>query len=452
MSDHPTSDELAGLGRGEVSPERSREIAVHLLQGCQSCLRTVLRRTGCPLPGEGTEASPTQEAEYDAVIDRVFATVRKAERQRLRERALTRNLVALLEEQGIEALYHLKPRQAGLPLIEALLERSQALRNDKPGKMVELAEYAALALRRLEVRNLPPERVADIRCRVWAELGNAYRAADDLAQAELAFERAMEEYLRGSRDKLLAARLFDLLGSYHGTCRQLGLACSFLRRAASLYRLLHDGHMEGRALITRGIYTGYAGQPEKAIQLLSRGLEMVDERREPGLVFTGMHNRIAFLVECGRLGEAQKLYFLNRRRARDAPGRVSQLKFRWLEGQIDAGLGRLKRAEGIFRDTVRDLNKEKMGYHSALAALDLSEAILRQGRTQEAREIVVEAARVFAALKIHREALAAVLFLQDCFVQGTAPAAKLEELLAEVIAFLRRAERDPKARFDPPVL
>ncbi len=450
MSDHPTAHELAGLGRGEVSPERSKEIIFHVLAGCSGCLRVIVKRA-YQIPGE-PERPPADDAEYDAAIERVFNVVRQTERKLRRRRAEVRKIVAGLEEHGIEALYRLTPRQVGLPLIEALLERSWAVRHDAPPRMVELAELARLALRRLDASDLTPDQVADTYCRVWAELGNAYRVADELEQAETAFANALEWWHKGSKDTRLLAHLLDLMGSFHGTCRRFGMACMTLDNAHKLHLRHRDRHLAGRALITKGIYTGYANKPLEAIRLIERGLGLIVEDRDPALVFQGVHNRIHFLIDCRRFEEARKALFLNRARCTEDTGKTSRLKVRWLEGRIDAGMAQVLRAEEIFREVIRGLSEVEMGFHSALAALDLAETILRQGRVQEAREIVIEAAKVFAALKIHREALVAVLFLRDCFVQETTPAAKLEELLSEVIAFLRRAERDPNARFDPPLL
>ena len=117
----------------------------------------------------------------------------------------------------------------------------------------------------------------------------------------------------------------------------------------------------------------------------------------------------------------------------------------WLEGRIEAGLGNRARAEKLLGRVRLGLEKEGLGYQAALAALDLTAILLSQGRPHEARELVIRAAKVFAALGIEREAMGAVLMLRQAFELEAATAAFVEE----VAAFLRKIENDPSARFDP---
>jgi hypothetical protein len=68
-----------------------------------------------------------------------------------------------------------------------------------------------------------------------------------------------------------------------------------------------------------------------------------------------------------------------------------------------------------------------------------------QDRVREARAQVEAAGRVFVALRIPREALAAILMLQKAFETQAATV----HIVEEVTAFLRRIEIDPDARFNP---
>jgi hypothetical protein len=83
-----------------------------------------------------------------------------------------------------------------------------------------------------------------------------------------------------------------------------------------------------------------------------------------------------------------------------------------------------------------------------LASLDLAEVLLKRKEATEAREIILKAVNVFKELGIDRERLMAVVLLRYAIEQGTAAFA-LAEMLAEVTAFLRRAEHDPNAKFEP---
>jgi len=129
---------------------------------------------------------------------------------------------------------------------------------------------------------------------------------------------------------------------------------------------------------------------------------------------------------------------------------LNWLKFRWLEGRVEAGLRNVLRAEEIFREVQEGLAEAGLKFQAALAALDLAEVLLNRKRADEAREIILKAVDIFKELGIDRERLMAVLLLRYAIERGTAAFA-LAEMLAEVIAFLRRAERDPNARFEPPL-
>jgi hypothetical protein len=166
--------------------------------------------------------------------------------------------------------------------------------------------------------------------------------------------------------------------------------------------------------------------------LNERGLSLIDERRDPELPTLAVHNQLSFLVACGRFLEAKELLLTSPHCSRDT-GLMMTVRLRWLKGQVEYGLGNLSAAEAEFLDVKDELETLGLGFASALASLDLALVWLRQGRIKEAREIVIEAAGVFAALEIHREILGAVQLLKEAF--------RLErvsiELMAKTVAFLR---------------
>jgi tetratricopeptide (TPR) repeat protein len=441
MSDHIPRDVLSALASGALSAERLPALLPHV-RVCRPCFLAFLAalgRAGRPQP------SPEQNEAYESALSRVFGKVRQAARQAKGEKERTAKLLARLEQGGLAALPAVLRPGWEIPVIEALLARSWALRHEAPADMVELAEFARMACRRLSSALRGAEHLADLRCRVGLTLGNAYRIADKLDAAEEAFDEAMVEYLQGTGDKLLLARFLDLRSSLHRARRELAAARTTLRLVVNIYRRHGERPLAGRALIKMGILTGHAGQPEKALRLIERGLSMVDESGSEDLVFTGIHNRLWLLVDCGRVEEARRTLFLNRWRYAAAGGQLTALKLCWLEARIDAGLGKLARAEAGFREVREGMNALGHRYDGALATFDLAAMVLRAGRTGDAHDLVMEAVEIFLALGIRREALAAVLFLRECFEQRLSTVAVLEE----VTAFLRRAQHDPGVRFEP---
>lgn len=437
MNEHPAPAELEGFVWNRLPSERVRAVVAHLVRGCDSCRAVLVQHlSGLVGDGEPPEAvlSSREGAAYDAALDRAFAAVFRRERE-LSE-ARKQEALSLLTDPSLEGLPKVPAHLQGAPLFEALLERSWSLRHESPGQMVRLADWARLLSEQLEAGMLGASQVLDRQCRAWIELGNAYRVADDLKRAEKALCRATELFLQGSRDEMLAARLFDVQASLYAGCRRFDLAATALDMVFAIFRRRGDKHLAGRALISKGIYLGYQGDSEQAIRLIEDGLELVDKTREPRLVFLAIHNQTSLLVDCGRFRDARIALFNLKRRGIDPGGRVNELKVRWLDGYINAGLGELDRAELALREVRDGFEAMGLGYKAALAGLQLGAVLLRQGRLEDSAREVLAASDVFIALGIGREAGASLLLLRSAFERGAGDAA----LLDYVIRLLRGLE------------
>lgn len=441
MIDHPTPDELTALARGGLPPKRALEVTLHLLEGCPSCRPEA---EVLPAPAPAAKGSPG-EGKYDDVVQRALQAALRHRESRAAEQEQVRRIVAELAAGGPEALAGVWRREKGAPLVEALLERGWSLRHQDPAATVEHARLATEAAADLDLGPAGARRVADLRCRAWSELGNALRIADDLDGAAEAFDMALGHWTAGTLDETLFARYLDMRASLHRARRELGAAQAALAVALSIYLRYGQMHLAGRTLMSQSLFASVAAEPEMALRLVTEGLSLLEENLDPELFTTGIQNQIGFLVDCGQYDEARKLLFLNRGRFQKAEGRVPALKLRWLEARIDRGRGQLARAEETFREVREGLEAVGIGYDAALVTLELAALVLRQGRATEASGLVIGAVEAFTALRIRRETLMAVLYLKETFVCGAAEV----PLLEEVTAFLRRAEQDASARFEP---
>lgn len=354
--------------------------------------------------------------------------------------------IAFLVAHGIEGLADAPEEYVrGHVLFEALLKRSWDLRHENPAQMVCLARWATVVACSLKPPAYSAEQAADFSCQAWAELGNAYRVADDTSSAERAMARATTYYRKGSRRADLAARFLDLQASLYGHLRQFEMASEVLDAVHTIHRRQGDDHLAGRALITRGLYAGYADRPEEALRLTREGMTLINHEREPSLYFAAVQNVARALKNCGRLKEARAVLWANLQHQESAGGRLNLLKLRWLEGEINAALGEVERAERSFLQVKQGFEEAGLGYTAAVASLDLAALWLQQGRAFEARALACEAAEVFLGLRIHREAIMAVRILQNCFETERATA----RLIRSVADYLRDSERDKTARFTP---
>ena len=450
MNDHPSREEVVALYRGGLSPERAEEVSRHLLAPCASCLEEAAPAMGLNLAPEPPWREPLAEkpekrTSFDAAINRALRKVLRYERYLRHQRAQALKALRVLETGGMEALDKLPPRLGHFARMEAFLARSWQLRHDDPQLMVHFAVLATEVSQRLDARELDsPARVTDFQARAYAELGNAYRVANQPYQASLILNRARRLFERGTRDEFLEVRLLELEASLAADRREFGRASASLVKVADFYSRQNDPHLVGRTLVMMGLYAGNKGDLERAVELLEKSLDLIDSKREPSLACAAAHNLLVFLIDGGRFRDAKKLRLAHSRHLVNPGGRINEIKFRALEGRIDAGLGNYPRAETIFAEVIAGFEEVGLPIIASIERLDLAAALLAQGKAGEAFALILEAAEIFARLEIQREALMAVVLLRDAVEMQTATL----EMVEEVARFLRRMEIDPALRFE----
>lgn len=442
MREHPSPGDLESFLQGQLSKDNVRGIVRHLIHGCSLCAAQLELSRGRLLPHYLQGITKEADSSYLKVLDKSLKAARHLHREAVRAREVS----ALLASGGVKAVV----QDADIPLrglgvYHALLQQSWALRFENPREMVSLARAAVEVAGRLDSKLYGAQRISDLQARAWGELANALRVSDDFEEAGRAFGFAFEFLRQGTSDPYLKAHLYDLHASYLGTRRQFTLAFAALDYVFETYLDLGEEHLAGRAYIVKAIYSHYSGDSSGAVEIGEAGLELLEKNQEPELLFFAIHNQIQFLLTCNRFREAKKLFFLHQPDFQRVNGRVNQLKLRWVQAQISAGLGEWVSAEQGLIEVRAGLESVGMGFHAALASLDLALLKMRRGRGSEVGNLVAEAADVFLALGIHREAIGCVMILRDTFEkrQGTIV------LLESVIEFLRRSQIDPEARFTP---
>ena len=438
MNEHPTQAELEGFVWNRVSAGRAHAIIAHIVRGCPRC-RAALSPHFAGLLGLAQPPAPPRETEgeYDVPVGRAFVTVLARARQlrEVKERAAAASLAAAQAAEVPAAVAVVEAAQ-GVPAFEALLQQSWALRHENPAEMVRLARQARDLVESFAPGELGAAALADLQCRAWVELGNAHRVADDLSAGERALGRATELFLQGSQDEELAAHLFSVQASLLGDCRRFSLADTALDLVLSIHRRRGDDHQTGRALVKKGIFAGYQGRSEEAVQLIKQGLALLDEERDPRLVHLALHNQARLLLDAGQLREARIALWKAKARGLDPGGKVNELKVRWLEGQINAALNEFERAEAALLEVREGFEEAGLVYKAALVGLELGAVLLRQERAEPAAREILTAADIFMALGIGREASASVLLLRHAAEQRIVDAALIEY----VSGLLRRAE------------
>lgn len=429
--------------------DEHQALLAHVVR-CPKCLLRLGGLVERPLEGsigDREEACDLSTA-YHEVLEQAETFIAGRERALTKERAsapgLFVELMKLSDDQK-RLLIRNSHRFRTWGLCELLLERCRETVIQDPMGAEGLATLALEVAAKLDATYYRNHLVQDLHARAWGYLGNARRVRSDFGGAEEAFVQAASHLKKGSRDLVDFAILLDLKASLRRAQRRFDEALKLLRRAVALFRRAGHFHRAGRSLIIMNTVHRYAGHPERGIPLLCDAIKLIDSDRDPRLDLCARHNLIDDLADTGRFLEAQKHYRETRSYYRSFPDVVTQSRRKWVKGKISSGLGQTAQAERLFLAARDGFIAESMGYDTALISLELATLYARQGRTADLKRLAQEMLPIFSSLQIHREALAALSFLQKALKTERASV----ELVCRVAEFLRRAEHDPGLRFEP---
>jgi tetratricopeptide (TPR) repeat protein len=421
--EHPTTEDLREFAEGRLGRERARSVVAHFLRGCQRCRDEASRLNFMRLGRVHDDGG--READYD----QVFA--------RAQELAL-----ALVAKRAAAARPE-PPKPPDRSEVEALLESSWNLRYENVDEMLRLAHDAVHLAESLPRQGEEARTTADLQCWAWAHLGNSLRIAGRHAEAESALERAACLLDEGTGSTELKARLYDFRASLYGAQRRFEPCWAALDMVYALHRESGRRHLAGRALISKAIFKGYAGHSHEALQLGAEGMALMDQQADPDLLLIAIQNQIWTQVECGLVKEAREL--LNRYRPSWGKDSLNELKLRWIEGRIAAGLGELSNAFEHLWAAREGFESAGLPYRAALVSLDLGTLLLRLGQTAEARHSLVAAVDTFYDLQVTRECLAAAEILRRALEMEATPVI----LISHIAEFLRGLTGDPISRLEP---
>lgn len=484
MTDHPSPELLRRFALGDLAAADADAIGVHLLRGCARCRAVVEAHLPAVLAAPAAAARPVPAAEpaarepldaYDRAIEAAVASVRLHGTAAVQIRKRTHQILAELRAGDIPELpppppHAMPPRAAPpssaaaaaaaaavpagpaapgaplprrFPLFDAALRFSWELREDDPGRMIELARFATHLAPTLGADGYTPVQVADFQARAWAELANAYRVGEQLSRADAAIATAFEHLARGTGDELLEARLLSLHASVLGSRSRFRAALEVLSRLHAIHLQRGDRHNAGRALIQAGYYLGYWGLSEVALRTVGDGMAMIDAEIDHGLYLNALQTYIDLLVDCRRFEEARDQLLEHRSRLLAGHGLLLRLRLKALEGRLEAGMGNLDRAARAFTTARRRLLKANSRRMAALITLELAAVRMRQGRFGEANPLIEDAVEQLVAIEAAGEALTALKLLRASREMSTATAAQVQDV-ADV---LRRSSRsDPAGR------
>ncbi len=319
---------------------------------------------------------------------------------------------------------------SGVALVDLVLERCREARFEDPRAMVGWAEIGCELAGHLALDPNGGAAVLGVEALAWAELGNAYRVADDLERAAQALARSRDLALRGRPSSALLARQLELLASLCTDRREFAEASEILTQLEMHYRESGEPDKEVRVLLKLAHVHTQAHEPERAILVYLRALRMIPPG--DGELLSAVHSLALNLVATGLPEAAQALIFANRRLYRKA-GRLNQIRLLWLEGKIAVALDQPGLAETKLNLARLAFLHKEQHFDAALVSLDLALLLARQGRRKALLLLVEQMLATFRRLGIAREAIASLLLVKDSCEKG----ASFDRLCGQIEAQIR---------------
>jgi predicted transcriptional regulator len=450
--DQQKAAEALHLSRGTVSDYVSGKKELHLDNYRRKCEdfglapETAERALALVAAVDGD-----QQLRKTTSLDFASAIARLAERSAAALPAKARELAAEQDRQWFQALWTAlrlslaewrllviaTPELQRRVFVMLVGEASERAASTNARRALELANFALWIAERME-----GEEGWQAGIFAWAFVGNARRVGSDLDGAGEAF--AVSARLRGERSEELpeAWRLFDLEASLRIDLRQLPDALRLLDLAEELAP--RSGSTRARLLGKRSNALEQLGDSEGSIAALRRGATLVDREAEPHLLWMLHFNLMDSLCSVGKAAEAEGMLPKLRLLQAKVGNGLNKIRLRWLEGKIDIGRGRIGKAIETLSAVRAAFNAEEIHYDEALAGMELAELYLKQGRTADVKRLVQQMAAVFRTKSVHEEAKKALGLFRRAVETETVTI----ELVRCVVVYLRRAQNDPKLRFE----
>lgn len=449
---HLDNAAIARFVRGTSSKTEQKTVVVHLLTGCERCRRQFAEQVPWLTASRGSaQQTPPPHAltqEYAGLfrktLDTAFRHHQALEGERLKVDEVVREL---LDEGSAGALERILEDESlrSWGVVTRVLEESRELSAFDARRAVEAAEIAVAVSRLLDTGRYGTSRVRDLQARAYSALANAQRIMSSFREAEGNFQRAKELLAEGSGDALQRANILLHEASVYGQRGRFDRAFGLLDQVIRIARRFEDKHLQGKALISKGLFLSYAERVDEALRLFHAGIELIDPTIEPRPLLVAWHNVFFSLSYLGRNEEAlDKLPYIRSLHEKFG-SQLDRLRLHWVEGRIASEMGEVERAETCLV-RVRDAFIEAgIGYDAALVSLDLANLYLRQGQSEEVARLAHEILPIFKSRDVHREAIAALIVFQRAVERDTVSV----QLVAELERYLRQARNNPSLRFEP---
>ncbi|MCP3963201.1 MAG: tetratricopeptide repeat protein [bacterium] len=303
-------------------------------------------------------------------------------------------------------------------------DRCDELISEAPENGLEAAEVCPELAYLIQIMTRMPQ--PRLRLRALAVLGTAYRATDDLEQAEQTYGEAFDLLRSESIPRLDEANLLFRFAALRSFQNRYQEAVEWASRSVAIYRQAPDDiqrrHL-GEALTARGYIHHMHGHLTPAMTDWGQALPATDVKLTPRIFYAIVHNLVLGITEgavySGDLSliehhVAQSKKFFSRK-----PLSHPKLKILWLQGMIMMRFGSTRRGEAAFRKAIEGFLKLNNIVEMALVSITLSRHLHAERRFEELQTLAVETSDVCQRLCRNEEIKRAVLIWKEAIVAQT---------------------------------
>lgn len=320
------------------------------------------------------------------------------------------------------------------------LERCDALRFEDPEVGRQVAEIAPQLASRVPRHQVGGESGwCSLQIDALGVAGSAFRTVGEVDLAEQTFHVATVLFTDDA-DDMACARLMRRTAYLRAAQDRFAEAIELTEESIEVYRLHGESIFLGCALVDQAVVFIRAKKFELAARDLLESLDILEDDQNSSYYYSAVHNLAYALLKTEGVDPLEAIAWLSRARELNTEPvtSVSRAKLLWLEGEAWAKMGRYPEAEAAFGEACRQLWERGAPLDAGLAAVELAEIYLMQGRTDDVRRLAGELFPLFRVIQNDLEAVEALkLFHRAALADGLT-----SEILVRIKAVLRDRRSD----------
>jgi tetratricopeptide (TPR) repeat protein len=421
-----------------ISPDRSREIHVHLA-ACPDCADTYDTFVAM-FAGEDDEAFLASEGSVTAMEWGVRVARENADADQLLkdyfnepEKAAYRNLAA--QRKFVHG-----------GVVRRLAQRAFDVCANEPLHALVFADAAIAVAEALPKGNYTPNTLHDLRGRAWKERANAFNQLGEPAAALDALDHAEREYGQVASNMLSLGNVALVRAVAYYNLERFPDADREVQIAEELYERLGDAERRTKAMFLRGEVMYESHQLEAASELFRNVLAYGQSIDSQEWIAKGSYTLANCVLDTGDIENAALLFSKALTLFRISGLKTDRIFAEW-------GMARVLLVRGLFKDSLRRLDDVRVQFttlgmtgDAGLVALDAIEAMVALGMWKQVVELARRVFNTFTEAGMLTSALSALAYLQTAGTEQRLT----REAVREVRAFVKRVERQPDLLFMPP--